>query len=396
MVNKTMLARGNQSSAIRELFEYGKIRKKEIGEENVFDFSIGNPSVPCPDVINNALIDIINNYDPIGLHGYSSAIGHLSVRESVASFLNKKYNANAKADLVLITAGAAPGLASTFNGILNEGEEVIVLAPFWPEYRVFVEKAGGKIVISTPEEGTFLPDFEDLSNKINEKTKAIVINSPNNPTGVIYSEEILKKLSKLLNKKQKELNKTIFLVSDEPYRELNYIGIDYPFVTKYYDNSIVVYSFSKAVSLPGERIGYVLVSSTATNSKDVYNAIKGAARVLGYVCASTLFQQLIPFALGVTSDLDVYKENQEILYQGLTKLGYEVVKPQGAFYLFVKALEEDANKFSDVAKGYELLIVPSDSFGVEGYVRISYCVSKEQIINSLPIFEKLMNHYKNK
>lgn len=396
MVNKTMLARGNQSSVIRELFEYGKIRKKEIGEENVFDFSIGNPSVPCPDVINNALIDIINNYDPIGLHGYSSAIGHLSVRESVASFLNEKYNANAKADLVLITAGAAPGLASTFNGILNEGEEVIVLAPFWPEYRVFVEKAGGKIVISTPEEGTFLPNFEDLSNKINEKTKAVVINSPNNPTGVIYSAEILKKLSKLLNKKQKELNKTIFLVSDEPYRELNYIGIDYPFVTNYYDNSIVVYSFSKAVSLPGERIGYVLVSSTATNSKDVYNAIKGAARVLGYVCASTLFQQLIPFALGVTSDLDVYKENQEIFYQGLTKLGYEVVKPQGAFYLFVKALEEDAKKFSDVAKGYELLIVPSDSFGVEGYVRISYCVSKEQIINSLPIFEKLMNHYKNK
>ena len=396
MVNKTMLARGNQSSAIRELFEYGKIRKQEIGEENVFDFSIGNPSVPCPDVINSALVDIINNYDPIGLHGYSSAIGHVAIRESVASFLNKKYNANAKADLVLITAGAAPGLASTFNGILNEGEEVIVLAPFWPEYRVFVEKAGGKIVISTPEEGTFLPDFEDLSNKINEKTKAIVINSPNNPTGVIYSEEILKKLSELLNKKQKELNKTIFLVSDEPYRELNYIGIDYPFVTKYYDNSIVVYSFSKAVSLPGERIGYVLVSSTATNSKDVYNAIKGAARVLGYVCASTLFQQLIPFALGVTSDLDVYKENQEILYQGLTKLGYEVVKPQGAFYLFVKALEEDAKKFSDVAKGYELLIVPSDSFGVEGYVRISYCVSKEQIINSLPIFEKLMNHYKNK
>ena len=396
MVNKTMLARGNQSSVIRELFEYGKLRKNEIGEDNVFDFSIGNPSVPCPDVINNALIDIINNYDSIGLHGYSSAIGHLSVRESVASFLNEKYNAKAKADLILITAGAAPGLASTFNGILNEGEEVIVLAPFWPEYRVFVEKAGGKIVISTPEEGTFLPDFEDLSNKINEKTKAVVINSPNNPTGVIYSEEILKKLSELLNKKQKELNKTIFLVSDEPYRELNYIGIDYPFVTKYYDNSIVVYSFSKAVSLPGERIGYVLVSSTATNSKDVYNAIKGAARVLGYVCASTLFQQLIPFALGVTSDLDVYKENQEILYQGLTKLGYEVVKPQGAFYLFVKALEEDAKKFSDVAKGYELLIVPSDSFGVEGYVRISYCVSKEQIINSLPIFEKLMNHYKNK
>ena len=396
MVNKTMLARGNQSSVIRELFEYGKLRKNEIGEDNVFDFSIGNPSVPCPDVINNALIDIINNYDPIGLHGYSSAIGHLSVRESVASFLNEKYNAKAKADLILITAGAAPGLASTFNGILNEGEEVIVLAPFWPEYRVFVEKAGGKIVISTPEEGTFLPDFEDLSNKINEKTKAVVINSPNNPTGVIYSSEILIKLSKLLNQKQQELNKTIFLVSDEPYRELNYIGVDYPFVTNYYDNSIVIYSFSKAVSLPGERIGYVLVSSTATNCKDVFNAIKGAARVLGYVCASTLFQQLIPFALGVTSDLNVYKENQEILYDGLTKLGYEVVKPQGAFYLFVKALEEDAMKFSNVAKEYELLIVPSDSFGVKGYVRISYCVSRKQIVNSLPVFEKLMNHYKNK
>ena len=389
MVNKTMLARGNQSSVIRELFEYGKIRKNEIGEDNVFDFSIGNPSVPCPDAINNALIDIINNYDPIGLHGYSSAIGHLSVRESVASFLNEKYNAKAKADLILITAGAAPGLASTFNGILNEGEEVIVLAPFWPEYRVFVEKAGGKIVISTPEEGTFLPDFEDLSNKINEKTKAVVINSPNNPTGVIYSSEILIKLSKLLNQKQKELNKTIFLVSDEPYRELNYIGVDYPFVTNYYDNSIVIYSFSKAVSLPGERIGYVLVSSTATNCKDVYNAIKGAARVLGYVCASTLFQQLIPFALGVTSDLNVYKENQEILYDGLTKLGYEVVKPQGAFYMFAKCPISDDAAFSQMAIKHNIILVGGSGFGYPGYFRLAYCVSYETIRNSAQAFKDL-------
>lgn len=395
MVNKTMLARGKQSSAIRELFEYGKKRKRIVGEDKVYDFSIGNPSVPCPEVVTNALLDIINNYDPIGLHGYSSAIGHSAIRKAIASHINETYDTNESHKLVLLTAGAAPGLASTFNGILNEGEEIIVFAPFWPEYRVFVEKAGGKLVICNCDKN-FLPDLDDLRKKINKNTKGVVINSPNNPTGVIYSAQTLTKLANVLNEKQKELNNTIFLISDEPYRELSYIDEKYPFVTKYYDNSIVVYSFSKSISLPGERIGYVLVSNTSIAKEDVYAAIKGAARVLGYVCATTLFQQLIPFCLGVTSDLSVYKENQEILYNALCKMGYEVVKPQGAFYLFVKALEEDSIKFSEVAKQFELLLVPSDSFGIKGYVRISYCVSKEQIINSLPVFEQLINHYKNK
>ena len=395
MINNKMIGLGKQSSAIRELFEYGKNRKHEIGDDNVFDFSIGNPSVACPEIVTQKLIEIINNTDPIALHGYSSAIGHVKIRDEVARFVNEKYGAKEEGKYVLLTAGAAPGLTISFSALLIDNEEVVVLAPYWPEYKVFIERANGVMKISKTDKN-FLPDFDDLEKTINEKTKCVVINSPNNPTGVVYEEDTIIKLDALLRKKQEQYGHDIFLISDEPYRELVYKEVKYPFITNYYNNSIVVYSFSKSISLPGERIGYVIVGRDVNNKDDVYAAIKGSARTMGYVCASTLFQQLIPYCQGVTSDLDIYKKNQEILYNALVEMGYEVTKSDGAFYLFVKALEDDSMSFSNKAKEFELLLVPSDSFGVKGYVRISYCVSTKQIIDSLPTFKKLYDYYKNK
>ena len=396
MINKKMIGLGKQSSAIRELFEYGKNRKHEIGDDKVFDFSIGNPSVACPDIITEKLIEIISNTDPISLHGYSSAIGHVAIRNEIARYINETYNAKEQGKYVLLTAGAAPGLTVTFSALLNDQEEVIVLAPFWPEYKVFIERANGVMKISNTDKKTFLPDFDDLEKTINEKTKCVVINSPNNPTGVVYEEDTIVKLASLLNKKQQEYGHDIYLISDEPYRELVYKDVKYPFITNYYNNAIVIYSFSKSISLPGERIGYVLVGRDVNEKDDVYAAIKGSARAMGYVCATTLFQQLIPYCQGVTSDLSVYKKNQEILYSALVDIGYEVTKSDGAFYLFVKALEDDAMAFSEKAKEFELLLVPSDSFGVQGYVRISYCVSTKQIVDSIPTFKKLYDYYKSK
>ena len=388
-----MIALGKQSSAIRELFEYGINRKKEIGEDKVFDFSIGNPNIPCPKIVTEKLVEILTNCDPVKLHGYSSAIGHMHIRQAIADYLNKTYNANVLAKYVLLTAGAAPGLAICFHGLLNPGDEVLTFAPFWPEYRVLVEKAGGVLTVCKSDD-EFLPDYEDLENKITSKTKILIINNPNNPSGVVYEKDTILKLAEILEKKQKEYGHDIYLISDEPYRELVYKDVEFPFITNLYNNSIVAYSFSKAISLPGERIGYLIVGTNANNADNVYAALKGSGRTLGYVCASTLFQELIPHVLGVTSDLSIYKKNQEILYNHLVSLGYEVTKSYGAFYLFVKALEEDANHFSDVAKeNFELLLVPSDSFGVKGYVRISYCVSTQQIIDSLPVFEKLYKYY---
>lgn len=396
MINKKALELGSSPSVIRDLFEYGRKRKLEIGEDNVFDFSIGNPSVPAPDCVNKALINIITNTEPTVLHGYTSAVGDKNVREEISNYLNKTYNANTNSNLIYLTAGAAASLTCTLNAILNEGEEVIVFAPFFPEYKVFIEKAGGKIKKVNPLEPSLKPNLVEFENSITNKTKAVIINFPNNPTGVVLNKQEIEQICEILNRKQTELNKQIFLISDEPYRELIYSNIEYPFITNFYDNSIVCYSFSKSISLPGERIGYILVNTQCIDSKNVYLAICGAGRSLGYVCAPSLFQYVLPFCLGKTSDLTIYKENRDLLYNALVEYGYNVTKPDGAFYLFVKALEEDANKFSDIAKKYELLLVPSDSFGVNGYVRICYCVSKKQIENSLPAFKKLIEFYKNK
>lgn len=393
MYNKKMYELGSHPSAIRDLFEYGKKRKLEIGEKNVFDFSLGNPSVPSPSIVNDTLLELINNTDPCMLHGYTSAVGDVRVRKSIEEYLNKTYKASVSSDLIYLTVGAAASLTISLNAICNSGDEVVVLAPFFPEYKVFVEKTSAKLVIADANKKTFLPDISKLESCINKNTKAIIINYPNNPTGVMIDEESLKALCDLLSKKEQEYNHPIYLISDEPYRELLYNNMDYLFVTNYYKNSIVCYSFSKSLSLPGERIGYIIVNPECENSKEVFYAVCGAGRSLGFVCAPALFQYMIPKCLGYTSDLSIYEANRDILYNNLTSIGYEVVKPDGAFYLFVKALETDAVKFCENAKKFELLLVPSDSFGVKGYIRISYCVDTSMIERSLDSFKALYDSY---
>lgn len=395
MYNELMKKRGKNNSAIRELFEYGNARKKVIGEENVFDFSIGNPNIPAPQIVTDTLCNLLTNVDAIKLHSYTSAAGDYDVRKSICDFLNKTYQLKEKPELLYLTVGAAASLTITFNALLEDGDEVILMAPFFPEYQVFIENAGGKVVIVMPDEHNFYPDFNQLERLITNKTKVVVINSPNNPTGVVYPENIIKQISLILEQKQKEFNHSIYLVSDEPYRELIYNKLPYPFVTKYYKNTIVCYSFSKSLSLPGERIGYILVGMQCDDSQGVFSAICGAGRSLGFVCAPSLFQKMLPSCLGYTSDLNEYLVNRNLLYQFLTTIGYEVIRPDGAFYLFVKALEPDAEKFSRYAKKYELLLVPSNSFGYHGYVRIAYCVKKSTIENSFKAFKQLYQDYKN-
>ena len=393
MVNEKMRDLGARRSVIRELFEYGKKRKAEIGAENVFDFSIGNPSVPSPDAVNETLVSLLTQKDPVALHGYTSAQGDAGVRAAIADYIQKTHGAIANPDLIYLTVGAAASLTVSLTALLNEGEEVILLAPFFPEYRVFVERTGAKVVPVLSDTKTFQPDFDALAAAITEKTRAIIVNSPNNPTGAVLTKESIEKLSSVLSEAQKKYSAPIYLIADEPYRELVYGDVEVPYLPSFYANTVVCYSFSKSVSLPGERIGYILVSPTMENAGDVYAAVCGAGRALGFVCAPALFQYMIPSVLGMTSDLTVYDTNRKLLYEALTSYGYEVVKPDGAFYLFVKALEPDANAFCERAKGEELLLVASDSFGCPGYVRISYCVTTEQIERSLPAFERLAKSY---
>ena len=394
MIKEEYVELGKKPSAIRTLFEYGKIRKAEIGDDKVFDFSIGNPNAPAPDCVKEALLDLVNNDSSFHLHGYTSSVGDLKVRETIANYLNETYNANTNAKLVYVSCGAAPSLAIVLNCFINEGDEIIAFAPHWPDYHVLAKQVKGVLVEVKPETKHFYPDFADLLDKISEKTKIVIVNSPNNPTGTVYDEETIIKLSDILRKKQEEYGHPIFILSDEPYRELIYDGEKYPFLTNYYDNSIICYSFSKSLSVPGERIGYIAVSEKCYRAYDLAAAFGGSARALGYACAPSMFQFILPKCLGKTADLNFYKENRDILYKGLTDIGYEVVYPHGAFYLFVKALEKDDEHFSQVAKEMDLLIVPSKSFGYPGYVRVSYCVNKQTIINGLPTFKKLYDKYK--
>lgn len=392
MVNSQMKELGKKASAIRELYEYGKKRKSEIGEDKVFDFSLGNPSVMPPKVVNETIISLLNDCENV--HAYTSAVGDYNVRKSIAKHLNDKYFANVSCDYIYLTCGAAASLTITLNALLNKGEEVIIFSPYFPEYKVFIEKANGIVQTVLCDESNFYPNLNDFESKINNNTKAVIINSPNNPTGVIYNEACIKGICDILKKKEMEYNHPIYLISDEPYRELVYSDAVVPFITNYYNNSIICYSFSKSLSIPGERIGYILVSSSCINKDDVYSAVCGAGRSLGYVCAPSLFQYIIPKCLSYTSDLDKYKENRDILYKALKEIGFEIIKPEGAFYIFMKVLGNDALSFSEKAKEFELLLVPSESFGFSSYVRIAYCVSKEQIINSLDAFKKLFDCYK--
>ena len=393
MFSEKMLDLGNVRSVIRETFEYGLKRSAEIGAENVFDFSLGNPSVPAPNVVNESLIDIINNTDSTALHGYTSAPGDVSVRKKIAEYTNNLYNTNVTQNNIYLTVGAAAALSITVKAIAEENDEIIVLAPFFPEYRVFIEAAGAKCVVVKCRESDFQIDIPALKAAINKNTKAIIINSPCNPSGVVFTKEILLNVANVLNDAQKEFEHPIFIIADEPYRELVYNNIEVPYIPNLYDNTVVCYSFSKSLSLPGERIGYILINDKCVNNNLFFNAVCGAGRALGYVCAPSIFQKIIPNCLGKTANIEIYEKNRNILYSALTNFGFEVIKPDGAFYLFVKSPDSDANKFCEAAKKFELLLVPSDSFGIEGFVRISYCVSTKQIENSLPAFEKLANLY---
>ena len=393
MISEKMTELGMKRSVIREIFEYGRKRKAEIGAENVFDFSLGNPSIPAPDCVKETMAKLITEKDPVMLHGYTSAQGDLNVRKAMADYISENFNIKADADLIYMTCGAAASLTVSLNAICNNGDEVIVLAPFFPEYKVFIEKAGASAVIVKCREEDFQIDFDILSAAINNKTKAIIVNSPNNPCGVVLNEDTIKKLSDLLNEKSKELGNDIYIIADEPYRELVYGDIKVPYIPEYYDNTIVCYSFSKSLSLPGERIGYIFVSPKAQDCKTLYAAVCGAGRALGFVCAPSLLQYTVAELVGKTADIEVYKKNRDLLYGALTKYGYTAARPDGAFYLFVKSPEEDAGAFCEKAKKYELLLVPGDDFGYKGYVRISYCVSTEMIEKSLPSFEKLIKEY---
>ena len=392
MINQKSVQLGSVRSVIRELFEYGKARKAQIGEENVFDFSLGNPSVAPPAEVENALVDILTHGDPVAVHGYTSAQGDASVRVAVADYINANFSVGIGADNIYMTCGAAASLCIILNALLNEGDEVITIAPYFPEYKVFTEHARGKLVPVQGSEGTFQPDIAAIKGAITPHTKAVLINSPNNPSGVVYTEESIKQLCKVLQE-CKNNGQTIYLISDEPYRELVFGGVKVPYIMNYYADSIVCYSFSKSLSLPGERIGYIAVNPAMGNAGEVYAAVCGAGRALGYVCAPSLFQQIIPRVIGKTSDISVYERNRDVLSAALQTNGYEVVKPEGAFYLFVKSLESDSDAFAERAKEHELLIVSAKSFGVDGYVRISYCVSPDMISRSLPAFKALSESY---
>lgn len=392
MISEKMTELGKRSSVIRRIFEYGKKRKAEIGEENVFDFSIGNPSVPAPEIVNKTLVSLICETEPTQLHGYTSAAGDFSVRCAIADYLNVKYNANESAGRIYLTVGAAAALSITLTALTCPGDEVIIFAPFFPEYRVFAEKAGAEIKTVMPP-SDFQIDFPALEKTINENTKALIINSPNNPSGAVLTGETLEKLGKLLENREKEYGHPIYVISDEPYRELVYDGKVTPYTAKYCKNTVSCYSFSKSLSLPGERIGYICVCSGCRGGDELFSAVCGAGRALGYVCAPSLFQKMIPSVLGKSSDISIYSRSRKKLFDFLVSLGFDAVYPDGAFYLFLKSPEKDAGAFCEKAKKHELLLVPSDDFGISGYVRIAYCVTEETIKRSLPAFAALAGEY---
>lgn len=391
-MNKKTLEYGKNPSPMRQLFDYGKKKKLEVGEDKIFDFSLGNPSVPAPEVVNRTLKRLLEKSSSVSIHGYTSAIGDINVRNSIADYLNKTYNAEVEGKYIIMTCGSAASLAIAFNAILEPEDEVILFAPYYTEYKVLVDHARGKAVIINTNKD-LLPDLDILEKSMNEKTKIVLVNSPNNPSGAFYDEELIKDISNLLERKQKEYGHSIFLLSDEPYREFLYEGEKYPFVTNYYDNSVVCYSFSKCISLPGDRIGYFLINPKMKEKDELLYCSLGVARGLGFVCAPSLFQYMVPHILGYTSDLEIYKTNRDLLYNILTEIGYDCIFPKGAFYLFMKSLEDDAEHFSEVAKEYGLLLVPSNSFGINGYIRLAYCVSKDMILRSKEAFKKLFERY---
>ena len=394
-MNKEMLNLGSNRSIIRELFEFSKQRKQEIGEDNVYDFTLGNPSVKPNPKFNETLIKIINEGNDSYTHGYTSAAGDNLTRKNIADDLNKRFNTNYTLNNLYMTCGAAASLCIALRALTeSKNDEILAIAPYFTEYKVFAEGAGATFKVVKPNMETFEINFDELLKELNPNTKAIIVNSPNNPSGVVYKKESLLKLADILKQKEKEYNHAIYIICDEPYREIVFDGLEVPHIPNLYDDTVVCYSYSKSLSLPGERIGYVLVPDKAYDSKNLYLACLGAGRAYGYVCAPSLMQHAIEQCATLTSDMNEYKKNRDLIYNGLTKIGYECVKPDGAFYLFMKALEPDAYKFMERAKKYDIVVVPSDNFGVKGYVRLAYCVSSKTIINSMQAFEKLYKEYK--
>ncbi len=391
MFNREMQKLGEERSVIRELFEYGNERKRLLGEENVFDFSLGNPSVPAPACVGGEIARLLAEVPPERLHGYTSAPGLPEARRAIADHL-RAIGGRADPGLVYLTCGASASLTIALHALCNAGDEVIVIAPFFPEYRIFIEGAGAKLV-SVKADETFHLDLQAIGRAINGRTKAVIVNSPNNPTGAVYGEEELSALASVLRAAGKVRGEPVYLLADEPYRELTY-GSKAPCISALYEHTVVCYSFSKSLSLPGERIGYIAVSPSCAGAEALFAAVAGAGRRLGFVCAPALFQRVVMKCLGRTADLEAYRQNRDLLYGALTQYGYECVPPEGAFYLFVKSPQPDAKAFSERAKKYELLLVPSDSFGIGGYVRISYCVARETIERSLSAFQKLIGEYR--
>lgn len=393
MISEKMKPLVNHNSAIRAMFEEGRRLAAIYGEEHVFDFSLGNPNVPAPQSVNMAICDILKEENSVFVHGYMSNAGFEDVRAAIAKSLNRRFNTKFHQNNILMTAGAASGLNVILKTLLNPGDEVIVFAPYFVEYGNYVSNYDGRLIVISPDTETFQPNLDELEKKINAKTKAVIINTPNNPTGVVYSAETLARLADILRAKEEELKTAIVLISDEPYRELAYDGVEVPYVTRFYDDTVVAYSYSKTLSLPGERIGYLVIPDELEESGQVFTAATIANRVLGSVNAPSLMQRAILRCVDEKVDLEAYDRNRNLLYNGLIRAGFECVKPEGAFYLFVKAPEADEKRFCGICKQHNILVVPGSSFACPGYVRIAYCVSSEQIQRALPEFEKVAKAY---
>lgn len=393
-VSQRMLNLGTARSEIREAFAFAQARAAEVGAENVDDFSIGNPSVPAPATVAEAVHKLVDAIDPIKLHGYTPAQGDAQARQALAEDLNRRFGTNYTADNFYLTAGAAGALCCALSALSCPGDTFIAFAPYFPEYKVFVESAGAELVTVPADIEDFQIDFAAFDQALTPNTKGVIINSPNNPTGVVYSEATIQKLAQVLTEKSKEYGHTIWLISDEPYREIVYRETPLPWVPNYYPNTLVCYSYSKSLSLPGQRIGYVLVPHQAEDADIVYAAVCGAGRALGYVCAPSLFQLVAAECTGQTADIEIYHKNRDLLLNALRDMGYTCAQPDGAFYLFPRSLEPDARAFCERARKYDLVLVPGDSFGCPGHVRISYCVPTEQIQRALHKFEQLAAEYK--
>ena len=395
MVSEEMYVLGTKKSTIRTIFEFGQKRAAEVGAENVFDFSLGNPNVPAPDFIRDAAVDILMHGDPTEVHGYTIAPGKPAVREVLAADLKRRFGMEVTGKNLFMTAGAAASVTITFKALTEPGDEFVTFAPFFPEYRVFVEACGGKLVVVPAKTDDFQIDLTALERALTPQTKAVIVNSPNNPSGAVYRETTIRRLADLLRAKEQEYGHPIFIVADEPYREIVYGGASVPCIPLFYDNTIVCYSYSKSFSLPGERIGYIVVPDTAADFARIYGAIAGAARVLTHVNAPSLWQLVVARCAGKAADLSTYAKNAALLYDGLTALGFSCVRPQGAFYLFPQALEPDDAAFCRRAQEYDLLLVPGRDFGCPGYFRAAYCVRTKMIEKSLPRFEELAKSYKS-